>query len=76
MKKFLIFIFSIGVLYCNNIVEEISNREKINKTLFFSKKAQKDLLRLVMAEGLDFACKEITPWRSRLIKGDLLNLLK
>lgn len=60
----------------NNIVEEISNREKINKTLFFSKKAQKDFLRLVVAEGLDFAFKEITPWRSRLIKDDLLNLLK
>ena len=38
MKKFLIFIFSIGVLYSNNIVEEISlnpfkNSKKINYSL-------------------------------------------
>ena len=51
MKKFLIFIFSIGVLYSNNIVEEISlnpfkNSKKINssdnpKCLLLIKKNQK-----------------------------------
>ena len=60
----------------NTIIEEISKREKINKTLFFSKKAQKDFLRLSLMNGLDLACEEITAWRSKLIKDDLLNLLK
>lgn len=60
----------------NKVVEEISEREKINPTLFFSKKAQKDFLRLSLMNGLDLACEEITAWRSKLIKDDLLNLLK
>ena len=60
----------------NNIVEEIAGQEKINTTLFFSKKSQKDFLRLVLAEGLDFACEEITFWRRKLIKEPMLNLLR
>mgnify|MGYP001170688360 CR=1 FL=1 len=60
----------------NKIVERISKREKINPTLFFSKKAQKDFLRLVFKNGLELACNQITPWRSKLIKEDVLNLLK
>tara|TARA_B100001109_G_scaffold244029_1_gene230389 strand:+ start:1041 stop:1868 length:828 start_codon:yes stop_codon:yes gene_type:complete len=60
----------------NETVERISKREKINPTLFFSKKAQKDFLRLVFKDGLDLACHQITPWRSQLIKEDILNLLK
>ena len=60
----------------NTIVEKIADREGINSTLFFSKKVQKDFLRLVFIEGLDYACDEITLWRKELIKNDLLNLLK
>ena len=60
----------------NRIVEEISEREKINPTLFFSKKAQKEFLRLVLKEGLDIACEEITLWRSELIRENLLNIVK
>ena len=60
----------------NNIVEEIAGHEKINTTLFFSKKAQKDFLRLVLAKGLDSACDEITSWRGKLIKEPMLNLLR
>lgn len=60
----------------NKIVEIISKNKQINPTLFFSKKAQKDFLRLVYIEGLDYACSELTPWRSELIKQDMLNLLK
>ncbi len=60
----------------NIIVEKISKREKINPTLFFSKKAQKDFLRLVFKQGLDLACEEITLWRVQLIKEDILDLLK
>ena len=60
----------------NKLVEDISGREKINPTLFFSKKFQKDFLRLVFQKGLDFACNEITLWRSELIKENMLELLK
>ena len=60
----------------NQIVEEISEREMINPTLFFSKKAQKDFLRLVLKNGLDFACKEITSWRSRLVKERMSDIIK
>ena len=60
----------------NNIVEEIAGQKKINTTLFFSKKSQKDFLRLVLAEGLDSACDELTFWRRKLIKEPMLNLLR
>ena len=60
----------------NKVVEDISLREGINSTLLFSKKAQKDFLRLVLLKGLDSACQEITLWRSKLLREDLLNLLK
>ena len=60
----------------NKTVVKISKEESINPTLFFSKKAQKDFLRLVFKEGLEIACKEITTWRSQLIKEDILNLLR
>ena len=60
----------------NKVIDEISDREKINKTLYFTKKAQKDFLRLVLLKGLDSACGEITLWRSQLIKDEIFNLLK
>ena len=60
----------------NNIVVEIAARENINPTLFFSKKFQKDFLRLVYLQGLDVAFKQITPWRKELIREGLLDLLK
>lgn len=59
----------------NEIIEIISERENINPTLFFSKKVQKDFLRLVFIKGLDYACGEITAWRSKLIKNEVLNLV-
>ena len=60
----------------NRIVETISINKKINPTLFFSKKAQRDFIRLVFIEGLDLACEKITPWRRELIKQEILDLLR
>ena len=60
----------------NKIVTEISKQQAINTTLFFSKKAQKDFLRLVFIKGLDSACENVTTWRKDLIKEDILNLLR
>ena len=64
------------LLRFNKTVELISKRENINPTLFFSKKAQKDFLRLVFEVGIEIACEEITSWRSQLIKEEILDLLK
>tara|TARA_X000001036_G_scaffold437583_1_gene483244 strand:+ start:2324 stop:3151 length:828 start_codon:yes stop_codon:yes gene_type:complete len=60
----------------NEFVEDIARKENINPTLFFSKKAQKDFLRLVLVLGIDEACKQITSWRKGLIRDDLFDLLK
>lgn len=60
----------------DKVVEKIAEREKINKTLFFSKKSQKDFLRLVFKEGFGSASNKITNWRSQLIKEDILELLR
>lgn len=60
----------------NIIVNDIAKNENINPTLFFSKKIQKDFLRLVLSQGLDIACENITFWRKDLIREHLLNILK
>ncbi len=60
----------------NKVVAEISRREKVNPTLFFSKKAQKDFIRLVFLEGLDSAYNEISYWKSQLIKEHMTNILR
>ena len=60
----------------NKIVNIISDQEEINPTLFFSKKAQKDFLRLALSKGFDLACEELTVWRTNLIREPLLDILK
>jgi ribonuclease D len=62
--------------FFNNSVVEISQKEGINPTLFFSKKAQKDFLRLTLIEGLDEASKVITKWRANLIREEILQILR
>ena len=52
----------------NKMVNEISRIEKINPTLFFSKKNQKTLVSITLSLGLDEALKGITNWRAVLIK--------
>ena len=59
----------------NIIVERIAKKENINHTLFFSKKSQKDFLRLVISCGIEEASNGITIWRRDLIKDQLLDLL-
>lgn len=60
----------------NEVIERISKRELINPTLFFSKKAQKDFIRLIFIEGVETAFDNITEWRKSLIKKEVLELLK
>ena len=59
----------------NELVLNIADKESINATLFFSKKNQRDFLRLALNKGLDEASISITDWRSALIKDPLQNLL-
>tara|TARA_B100000902_G_C27196567_1_gene856799 strand:+ start:157 stop:981 length:825 start_codon:yes stop_codon:yes gene_type:complete len=60
----------------NKIVQSISKQESINPTLFFSKKSQKEFLRLVMSQGLKPTLNELSDWRKRLIEKEILEILK
>ncbi len=52
----------------NKLIENIAEREQINPTMFFSKKSQKEFIRLALGEGMDIAFNEITDWREELIR--------
>ena len=60
----------------NEVVLYTSEAQNINPTLFFSKKRQKDFLRLTLDIGLDGALNKITNWRSELIETPINSLLK
>ena len=60
----------------NKSIQKIAESVRINPTMFFSKKAQKEFLRMALSEGVDTACKEITEWREMLIKEEIIDLLK
>lgn len=60
----------------NEIVIEKAMEEGISKTLFFSKKAQKDFLRSAISNGLNSAYQGITKWRKELIHDDITQILK
>ncbi len=60
----------------NEIILHLAEIESINPTMFFSKKSQKDFLRLVLKEGLEGALNEITHWRRMLIKKPLETILQ
>lgn len=60
----------------NKIVIKISVANNINPTLFFSKKSQKEFMRLTLNEGLEESINTITEWRSNLIKRPLEVLLR
>jgi hypothetical protein len=56
-------------------VLNIAEKDKINPTLFFSKKSQKEFIRLALDRGSEEALKELTSWRRRLIRDPLNKLL-
>ena len=60
----------------NEVVLYTAETKGINPTLFFSKKSQKDFLRLTLDIGLENALNKITSWRSELIKTPISILLK
>ena len=60
----------------NDIVLHVAELQEINPTMFFSKKSQKDFLRLAINEGFEKASSEITSWRSKLIAEPLGSLFQ
>ena len=60
----------------NEVVLYTAEAKNINPTLFFSKKSQKDFLRLTLDIGLENALNKITSWRSELIETPISILLK
>tara|TARA_B100001173_G_scaffold306324_1_gene313018 strand:+ start:481 stop:1314 length:834 start_codon:yes stop_codon:yes gene_type:complete len=60
----------------NEIVLCTAVAQKINPTLLFSKKSQKDFLRLTLDIGLENALDKITNWRSQLIATPISSLFK
>ena len=59
----------------NGIVKEISQKEDINPTLFFSKQSQKKLLNSTMTLGIEESLDNITKWRRGLIEDSFLKIL-
>jgi len=60
----------------NDIVINLAEKHKVNQTFLFSKKGQKNFLRLALKEGLDEALSNITNWRSDIFREPLTNMLK
>ena len=60
----------------NEVVLHTAEIQNINPTLLFSKKSQKDFLRLSIDIGLENALNNITSWRSELIETPISSLLK
>lgn len=58
----------------NEAVINISAEEKINPTLFFSRKNQKDFIRLALNKGLEDAFLTVTKWRRELIQDTVKQL--
>ena len=59
----------------NDIVLNIAEIKKINPTLFFSKKNQKEFIRSALNKGSEDALKDLTSWRRQLIRDPLDKLL-
>jgi len=59
----------------NDIILHISKKKKINPTLFFSKKSQKEFIRLALNSGLEEALEALTSWRRELIRDPLDKVL-
>ena len=59
----------------NEVIVDISKKQGINPTLFFSKKNQKNFIRSALLIGPEEAYKRIANWRESLIREDVKSLL-
>ena len=60
----------------DEIIKNISEIEEVNSTLLFSKRNQKNFLRLTIDKGFLEACNSLTSWRRELISEPLEALFK
>ena len=60
----------------NQLVLSISEREQINATMLFSKKNQRDFLKMSLSYGFKLACESIPKWKNYLLFEDLHSLFK
>ena len=60
----------------DEIVNFISQKERINPTLFFSRRNQKHFLRLSFNKGFEEATSFITDWRKKLIYEPFQDIIK
>ena len=59
----------------NEIVTDIAETEKVNPTLLFSKKNQKEFIRLALSRGPEEALNDLTGWRRELFRDPLDKVL-
>ena len=63
------------LLKFNEVIICTAEREKINPTLLFSKKNQKDFIRSVSEYGIESSLKSLTRWRTNLLQNELSAIL-
>ena len=61
----------IAVKDFNKIILRISEKERINQTLFFSKKLQKIFIRNLFSMGIELAFKDMSKWRCDLLRNEI-----
>lgn len=57
------------------IISKVSKKENINKTLLFSKRDQRLLLKLIEINGKEKALKDVQEWKRKLILNQVSNLM-
>ena len=59
----------------DSIISKVSKKENINKTLLFSKRDQRFLLKLIEINGKEKALKDVQEWKRKLILNQVSNLI-
>lgn len=58
----------------NTIIQQIAESHEINKTLFFSKRLQKDFIRILFSLGIEAALNGLSNWRHKLLYKEVKSL--
>ena len=58
----------------NKIILKIAESKKINETLFFSKRLQKEFIRNLFSSGVETSLKSLSKWRYDLLYEDVQSL--
>ena len=60
----------------NKIVLKIAAKKEINCTLLSSKKNQRDLLKIILSQGIENALNTLPLWRISLLEEPLIEILR